>query len=166
LDKGAGFSLKVNWNNYFGHLPAFFYPILLLYKWSTIIYFLVNATWFVLAFIYRKELLRVQTYIGIVLGLAAFECLFKFVNYDFYNINGYISKVILTISVVLSASRNTASLFLLLIVSMGHGVVKPSLGGVIKKVYALTYTHFLIAVVNTIATNVVKSVPDPIRTLL
>ena len=57
----------------------------------------------------------------------------------------------MVIVAVLNAARNAFSFFLLLIVCMGYGVVKPSLGKTMIYVRILAIGHFVFAVVYSIA---------------
>ena len=52
---------------------------------------------------------------------------------------------------VLNAARNSFSFFLLLIVCMGYGVVKPSLGKTMVYVRILAITHFVFGVIYAVA---------------
>ena len=52
---------------------------------------------------------------------------------------------------ILNAGRNSFSFFLLLIVCMGYGVVKPSLGKTMWYVRALALTHFIFGVIYAVA---------------
>ena len=52
---------------------------------------------------------------------------------------------------ILNAGRNSFSFFLLLIVCMGYGVVKPSLGKMMWYVRALALTHFVFGVIYAVA---------------
>jgi hypothetical protein len=57
------------------------------------------------------------------------------------------SKVFLTIVGILNAGRNSFSFFLLLIVCMGYGVVKHTLGRTMIRVRWLAAAHFLFGLV-------------------
>jgi hypothetical protein len=61
-------------------------------------------------------------------------------------------KALMVIVAVLNAARNAFSFFLLLIVCMGYGVVKPSLGKTMIYVRILAIAHFIFALVYSIAT--------------
>jgi len=61
------------------------------------------------------------------------------------------SKVLLIIVAVLNAGRNSFSFFLLLIVCMGYGVVKPSLGRTMIYVRWLAGAHFVFGLIYSIA---------------
>lgn len=72
---------------------------------------------------------------------------------DYQNRNGLnaMGKALMVIVAVLNAGRNAFSFFLLLIVCMGYGVVKPSLGKTMIYVRILAIAHFVFAVVYSIA---------------
>lgn len=68
------------------------------------------------------------------------------------------SKVLLIVVAVLNAIRNSFSFFLLLIVCMGYGVVKPTLGRTMIWVRWLAIAHFVFGLVYAITSLVVT--PD------
>lgn len=72
---------------------------------------------------------------------------------DYQNRHGTnaISRILMIIVAILNAGRNSFSFFLLLIVCMGYGVVKPSLGRTMIYVRILAITHFIFAVIYGIA---------------
>lgn len=61
------------------------------------------------------------------------------------------SKILLVVVAVLNAARNSFSFFLLLIVCMGYGVVKPTLGKTMIYVRWLAVAHFVFGIVYAIA---------------
>lgn len=79
---------------------------------------------------------------------------------DFMNRNGSTvgSRVLLVIVGVLNAARNSFSFFLLLIVCMGYGVVKPTLGRTMIYVRWLAIAHFIFGLVYAITSLVIT--PD------
>ncbi|AEO69625.1 uncharacterized protein THITE_134789 [Thermothielavioides terrestris NRRL 8126] len=68
------------------------------------------------------------------------------------------SQVLLVVVAVLNAARNSFSFFLLLIVCMGYGVVKPTLGRTMIYVRWLAIAHFVFGIVYAITSLVVN--PD------
>jgi hypothetical protein len=77
---------------------------------------------------------------------------------DYLNRNGSNigSKVLLIVVAVLNAFRNSFSFFLLLIVCMGYGVVKPSLGKTMVYVRWLAIAHFIFGLVYAITSLLVS----------
>jgi hypothetical protein len=80
--------------------------------------------------------------------------------YDYQNRHGNNvgTKVFMVIVAVLNAFRNSFSFFLLLIVCMGYGVVKPSLGKTMTLVRWLAVAHFAFGVIYAVASLTVR--PD------
>lgn len=72
---------------------------------------------------------------------------------DFTNRNGgnVGSKVLMIIVAILNSGRNSFSFFLLLIVCMGYGVVKPTLGKTMVYVRYLAAAHFIFGLIYSIA---------------
>lgn len=79
---------------------------------------------------------------------------------DFLNRNGSSigSKVLLILVAILNAFRNSFSFFLLLIVCMGYGVVKPSLGKTMIYIRWLAIAHFVFGLVYAITSLLIS--PD------
>lgn len=79
---------------------------------------------------------------------------------DYLNRNGSNigSKILLVIVGILNAARNSFSFFLLLIVCMGYGVVKPTLGRTMIYVRWLAIAHFVFGLVYAITSLVIT--PD------
>lgn len=65
--------------------------------------------------------------------------------------NNAIAKIMMIIVAILNAGRNSFSFFLLLIVCMGYGVVKPSLGKTMTYVRFLALAHFIFGVIYAVA---------------
>lgn len=77
---------------------------------------------------------------------------------DYQNRNGQNvgSKVFLIIVGILNAARNSFSFFLLLIVCMGYGVVKPTLGRTMVYVRWLAAAHFVFGLIYSITSLVIS----------
>lgn len=75
------------------------------------------------------------------------------VSPDYHNRHGLnaMGKALMVLVAILNAGRNAFSFFLLLIVCMGYGVVKPSLGRTMVYVRILAIAHFVFALVYSIA---------------
>jgi len=154
------YEVIVEFRNAYGELPASQIPKLPFYGGITILYALVLVFWGFLYFQHRSDILAVQNYITAILIFLVPEMLLTWGFYDYQNRNGANigSKVLLTVVSVLNAIRNSFSFFLLLIVCMGYGVVKLSLGGLMKWVRILAVTHFVFGVVYAVASLTVT--PD------
>lgn len=92
--------------------------------------------------------------------------MFTDVSVDYQNLNGIngVTKALMVLVSILNAGRNSFSFFLLLIVCMGYGVVKPSLGRTMVYVRILGITYFVFGVIYAIASLAVT--PDNVGPLL
>ncbi|EAA27169.1 hypothetical protein GE21DRAFT_4478 [Neurospora crassa] len=142
----------VEFRNAYGELPATQIPKLPFYGGITILYALVLAFWGFLYFQHRSDILAVQNYITAILIFLVIEMLMTWGFYDFLNRHGSNvgSRVLLIVVAILNAARNSFSFFLLLIVCMGYGVVKHTLGRTMIYVRWLAIAHFVFGIVYAI----------------
>ncbi|KAL2821566.1 lung seven transmembrane receptor-domain-containing protein [Aspergillus granulosus] len=150
---GKDYKAVVEFRNAYGELPAAQIPKLPFYGGLTIVYAVIGLYW---AFLYvqnRHDILPVQNYITAILVFLIVEQLMTWGFYDYQNRHGLNvgAKVLMVIVAVLNAARTSFSFFLLLIVCMGYGVVKPSLGRTMVYVRILAIGHFVFAVIYAVA---------------
>ena len=86
-----------------------------------------------------------QYYISGTIIFLVIEMLANFAYYRYLNKHGggASSLVFLFVVAILAAARISLSFFLVLVVSMGLSVVRPSLGSVMTKIHILTALHFV-----------------------
>ena len=159
-DSGVPYSGVVEFRNAYGELPAAQIPKLPFYGALTIVYACIGAFW---AFLYvqnRHDILPVQNYITAIIVFLIIEQLMTWGFYDYQNRHGNNigNKVLMIITAILNAGRNSFSFFLLLIVCMGYGVVKQTLGKTMLYVRILAVTHFVFGVIYGVASLTVT--PD------
>lgn len=147
------YTAVVEFRNAFGELPAAQIAKLPFYAALTIIYAFLALAWAALHYRHRADMLPVQHYVAAILGFLVLEMFTTWLFYDYQNRHGLTAgaKALLGLVSVLSAARNSFSFFLLLIVCMGYGVVRPSLGRTMVYVRALALTHFAFGVIYAIA---------------
>ncbi|KAL1966815.1 hypothetical protein VTN77DRAFT_3780 [Rasamsonia byssochlamydoides] len=143
----------VEFRNAYGELPAAQIAKLPFYGGLTIVYAVIGVFW---AFLYvqnRHDILPVQNYITAIIVFLIVEQFMTWWFYDYQNRHGsnIMAKVLMIIVAILNAGRNSFSFFLLLIVCMGYGVVKPSLGRTMIYVRILAIAHFVFGVIYAIA---------------
>ena len=129
--------------NPYGLLDAYLYPALPFYRTLSIIYSVIGIGWITLSFLYWKELLLIQHYVSLIILFLVTEMAFNYGFFESYNQTGAPNKVLLGIMTILNSGRVSASFFMLLIVSLGYGVVKPTLGTTMNKCVALAIIHFI-----------------------
>ncbi|SPO27830.1 related to PTM1 - member of the major facilitator superfamily [Ustilago trichophora] len=167
LSVHAAFTGRVEFFNKFsGNLPAAEYPKLNFYFAMTIAYLALGGYWLSLCLKHRDELLTVQYFISgtiafLVVEMAAQWAYYWYLNnhlIDFFRIsevNGKtgvtaVARFLLVLTSILDAGRNSVSFFLLLIVAMGYGVIRPSIGPVMTRVRWLTAAHFVFGVLYSV----------------
>lgn len=154
------YTAAVRFQNAYGELPASQVPKLSFYAGASIAYAVVLGIWLFAYVQYRSDILPVQNYITAICGFLVIEMIVIWGYYDFLNVHGDStgSTVYLVILSVFNSFRNAFTFFLLLIVCLGYGVVKPTLGDMMWKCRALAGAHFLFAILYTISSYIVP--PD------
>lgn len=149
----AGYNGIVEFRNAFGELPAAQIAKLPFYAIATLVYAFLAIGWGILYWMHRRDILAVQNYITAILVFLVVEMFMTWLFYDYQNRHGLNvgAKALLIVVSVLSAARNSFSFFLLLIVCMGYGVVKHTLGKTMWWVRALGAAHFVFGVIYAIA---------------
>ncbi|GAB7357841.1 hypothetical protein MBLNU230_g0012t1 [Neophaeotheca triangularis] len=143
----------VEFRNAFGELPAAQIAKLPFYAAMTLVYAFMALAWAFFYYMNRHDILPVQNYITAIVVFLVLEMFMTWLFYDFQNRHGLNggAKALLVVVSILSAARNSFSFFLLLIVCMGYGVVKPSLGKTMIWVRWLAITHFVFGVIYAVA---------------
>eukprot|EP00658_Telonema_sp_P-2_P025582 TRINITY_DN202_c0_g4_i1.p1 TRINITY_DN202_c0_g4~~TRINITY_DN202_c0_g4_i1.p1 ORF type:complete len:347 (-),score=98.25 TRINITY_DN202_c0_g4_i1:233-1273(-) len=125
------------WRNAYGYLPGELYYNLPFFLAMSILYAVAVLVWWGLVLYFRSDgVLSVQYHIGVVALLALFEVVLWYVYYQVYNETGLRGMGLLTTAVISSTIRKTSGRILILVVCMGYGVVKPTLGDTAMKVIA------------------------------
>lgn len=160
LLEGTEYRVIVEFRNAYGELPAAQVPKLPFYGGAAIVYAVVGIFWGFLYFQHRSDILAVQNYITAILVFLVVEMLMTWGFYDYENRHGRNigSKVLMIVVSVLNSARNSFSFFLLLIVCMGYGVVKPSLGKAMVYVRYLALAHFVFGMIYGVASLTIR--PD------
>lgn len=137
----------------YGELPAAQIPKLPFYGILTIAYAVMGAFWAFLYVQHRHDILPVQNYITAIIIFLVVEMVMTWLFYDYQNRHGSNlgSKVLMIVVAILNAGRNSFSFFLLLIVCMGYGVVKHTLGKTMIYVRWLAGAHFVFGLIYSIA---------------
>ncbi|XP_013920470.1 PREDICTED: transmembrane protein 87A [Thamnophis sirtalis] len=119
------------------------YPLMIFFMVMCIVYVLFGVLWFAWSACYWRDLLRIQFWIGTVILLGMLE---KAVFYaEFQNIRhtGKSVREALILAELLSALKRSLARILVIIVSLGYGIVKPRLGVTLHKVIAAGALYLL-----------------------
>jgi hypothetical protein len=92
------------------------------------VYFVVVFGWCLLAAWHWAELTTVQGWVSVVLLLGLLENAVKFGDYLSWNAQGHRNAATLAAALVLGVTKRALSRALVVMVSLGYSVVRPSLG--------------------------------------
>uniref|UniRef100_A0A3Q2PAD7 Transmembrane protein 87A n=1 Tax=Fundulus heteroclitus TaxID=8078 RepID=A0A3Q2PAD7_FUNHE len=113
-----------------------------------IVYVLFGALWLFWCACYWRDLLRIQFWIGAVIILGMLE---KAVFYSEYQSIRYKGDYVLGAVIfaeLLSALKRSLARILVLIVSLGYGIVKPRLGTTVHRLAAVGLLYLLFSSVD------------------
>lgn len=139
---GIAVSGRTVWMNTFGHLIGRMFGYLPFYLAMTEVYAVVSFIWLVLCLIHRSQLVSVHHCISAVLALCLLECIVSFAEYVTWNNVGIRPNSISILAIIISVMRLTVSRMLVVAVSLGWGVVRPSLGKNRWKLIVLGIVYF------------------------
>ncbi|XP_076138987.1 transmembrane protein 87A isoform X2 [Alosa pseudoharengus] len=146
---------KAKWNAEFEirmrgpheYVSATEWPLMIFYMVMCIIYVVLGVLWLGLSACYWRDLLRIQFWIGgvIFLGMlekAVFYAEFQSIRYDGLSVQGAV-----LFAEVLSAVKRTLARVLVIIASLGYGIVKPRLGALLHRVVGVGMLYLVFSVV-------------------
>ncbi|KAJ1721683.1 hypothetical protein LPJ53_003810 [Coemansia erecta] len=136
------FTARAEWTNSYGLLPASEYPKMYVYLLLMIAYAGIAIAWAFMSWRVWSEILPVQNQL---LGLTCLLAVDMGMNFGFwkhYNTTGTPSMVYSIFTLIIDAGRNSLSFFMLLVVALGWGVVRPSLGKTMIRCILLAIVHF------------------------
>ena len=114
--------------NPYGWLPAQYYRELPFYLTMLVLYCIAGCVWLYLCVRHRAEVVQVHTWFSIVLAVAIFDTLLKFVDVYSWNNTDERNSSLVVFHAISSSALMTCTLTLVLVLSLGLSVVRPSLG--------------------------------------
>ncbi|XP_018548547.1 transmembrane protein 87A isoform X1 [Lates calcarifer] len=146
-NQDANWNLTVNvvMKGSHGYISITEWPLMIFYMVMCIMYILYALLWFVWAACYWKDLLRIQFWIAGVIFLGMVEKAVFCAEYENTNAVGSASSGLLIFAELVSALKRTLARLLVIIVSLGYGIVKPRLGTVMHRVVGLGILYFAFA---------------------
>ncbi|RWW16380.1 hypothetical protein GW17_00019740, partial [Ensete ventricosum] len=133
---------KTIWKNPTGYLPGRMRPLMKFYGLMSLAFLMLGICWFSQYARFWTEVMPVQNCITLVIALGMIETTLWYFEYAELNHTGIQPKEITFWAVTFGAVKRTVSRVLVLIVSMGYGVVRPTLGGLTSNVTLLGGTFF------------------------
>uniref|UniRef100_UPI00398F16BD transmembrane protein 87A isoform X2 n=1 Tax=Pristiophorus japonicus TaxID=55135 RepID=UPI00398F16BD len=130
-----------------GFISATEFPLMIFYMVMCIIYILYGILWLFWSACYWKDLLRIQFWIAAVIFLGMLEKAVFYAEYQNTNACGISVQSLLVFAELISAVKRTLARLLVIIVSLGYGIVKPRLGTVMHRVIGLGALYLVFAAV-------------------
>lgn len=129
------FNAKANFRNAFGHLDAAEIDRIPLHGTLTLGYLLILIGYCIQFHRHRGELIPIQKYLLVAIILVVLESTLVWSYFEFKNYTGrnLFVRMYLGVVTVFSAGKITLSFYLLLLISMGYGVISPRLDPEIMK---------------------------------
>uniref|UniRef100_A0A8C5DVL1 Transmembrane protein 87A-like n=1 Tax=Gouania willdenowi TaxID=441366 RepID=A0A8C5DVL1_GOUWI len=147
------------------YISATEWPLSVFYMVMCIVYVLMAVLWLLLSSCYWRDLLRIQFWIGgvIFLGMlekAVYYAEFQRIQYDGMSVQGAV-----VFGELLSAVKRTLARVLVIIASLGYGIVKPRLGALLHRVVGVALLYLILSMVEgTLRVNTDRG--DDGRTLI
>nr|GMD30394.1 transmembrane protein 87A-like [Ipomoea batatas] len=145
---------KTIWKNPTGYLPGRMAPLMNFYGLMSLAFVLLGIFWFSQYARFWREVLTLQNCITLVITLGMCEMALWYFDYLEFNETGVRPTGITVWAVTFGTVKRTISRLIILMVSMGYGVVRPTLGGITSKVLMLGGTFFIASEVLEIVENV------------
>ncbi|GLJ46593.1 hypothetical protein SUGI_0981840 [Cryptomeria japonica] len=152
--KGLVMEGRTIWKNPSGYLPGRMAPLMTFYGFMSLAYLMLGLVWFSQYIRFWKDILQLQNCITLVIALGMFEMTLWYFEYANFNATGIRPMGITFWAVTFGAVRKTVARLLILVVSMGYGVVRPTLGGLTSKVILLGATYFVASELLDVVENV------------
>lgn len=141
--KGTLISGRTVWRNPEGYLPGKMAPLMTFYGLMSLAYLALGLLWFLRFVQHWKDIIQLHYQITAVIGLGMCEMALWYFEYANFNDSGSRPMGITLWAVTFSAIKKTVSRLLLLVVSMGYGVMRPTLGGITTKIILLGAVYFV-----------------------
>ncbi|GMP51505.1 hypothetical protein CsSME_00017705 [Camellia sinensis var. sinensis] len=141
--KGTVVRGRTVWRNPEGYLPGKMVPMMTFYGIVALAYLVLGLMWFLRFVQFWKDIIQLHYHITAVIALGMCETALWYFEYANLNATGSRPMGITLWVVTISVVKKTLSRLLLLVVSMGYGVVKPTLGGVTSRVLLLGMIYFV-----------------------
>lgn len=145
---------KTIWKNPTGYLPGRMAPLMNFFGFMSLAFVILGIFWFSQYAKFWKEVLPLQNCITLVITLGMLEMSFWYFEYAEFNETGIRPIGITLWAVTFGAVKRTVARVIILMVSMGYGVVRPTLGGLTSKIVMLGVTFFLASEVLELVENV------------
>ncbi|KAF8354247.1 hypothetical protein PRIPAC_95870 [Pristionchus pacificus] len=149
--KRENLTVTVEWRQPHGYLSAIDYPLHRFYFLMCIFYAVLAGVWLYMSIRYYRDILRVQYWIGVVIIFGMVEKAVFYSEYQGMNQTGESTDGLIQLAEIVSCAKRTMARVLIIIVSVGYGVVKPRLGETLSKVSIVGVIYFTFCAIEGLA---------------
>jgi len=114
-----------------GFLSVTDWPLLPFYGTMCGLYLVLGLSWLIVCALHWRHILRIQFWIGGVIFLGVVENAMFLAEFQNINNSGQATEGLILAAEVVSSGKRTLARMLVIIVSLGFGIVKPRLGRVL-----------------------------------
>ncbi|XP_070835121.1 transmembrane protein 87A-like [Chaetodon trifascialis] len=140
---GFAFTMKVEMKRPHDYSSPADWPLMMFFMIMCIVYVLFGALWLFWCACYWRDLLRIQFWIGAVIILGMLEKAVFYSEYQSIRYKGDYVQGAVIFAELLSALKRSLARILVLIVSLGYGIVKPRLGTTVHRLVAVGLLYLL-----------------------
>ncbi|KAL3991303.1 polypeptide N-acetylgalactosaminyltransferase [Sarotherodon galilaeus] len=142
--------LQISMKGPHGFISASEWPLMMFYMVMCIVYVLLAMLWLVLSACYWRDLLRIQFWIGGVIFLGMLEKAVYYAEFQSLRDEGVSVTGAVVFAEVLSAVKRTLARVLVIIASLGYGIVKPRLGALLHRVVGVGLLYLIFSIIEGI----------------
>ncbi|XP_059370213.1 transmembrane protein 87A-like isoform X4 [Carassius carassius] len=139
--------LEVRMHGTYQYISASEWPLMIFYMVMCIIYVIMGVLWLALSACYWRDLLRIQFWIGGVIFLGMFEKAVYYAEFQSIRYDGHSVQGAVVFAEVLSAVKRTLARVLVIIASLGYGIVKPRLGALLHRVVGVGLLYLIFSII-------------------
>lgn len=138
--------MKYNFLGPQGYLSVVAWPLLPFYGCMCAVYVIMGIIWLILCARHWRDLLRIQFWIGDVIFFGMMEKAMFLAEFQNINNAGTSTRGLILAAEIVSCAKRTLARMLVIIVSLGFGIVKPRLGPTFHRVIGVGGLYFVLAV--------------------
>jgi len=141
----------------YGYVPADEFGSMPFNLSLSLMYLIVGIAWGVLCFWFSDQLMPLQFWITGVMMVAMIETTMLYFHFIDWNENGIPTTAVTVVALFFGALKRGVSRVLVMLVSLGYGVVRPSLGEEMNRVLYLGGSYFVLSFVYSLLTELTPS---------
>ncbi|XP_069500406.1 transmembrane protein 87A-like isoform X2 [Ambystoma mexicanum] len=126
------------------------WPLMVFYMVMVIVYVLYGLLWLVLLICYWRDILRIQYWIGGVILLGMLEKIVFYAEFQSIQTHGESVQGAVIFAEILCSVKRMLARVLVVIASLGYGIVKPRLGVLLNRVLGVGMLYLLFSVIEGI----------------